>query len=91
MERQLLTLCMLGNCSCFCCHLLTFFIITLFKKLFQEHYQSVSLGPDQDQHSVIVIWVQTDYKDYQRMTKDDQRCGIARKELKLKQKTLYFL
>ena len=30
----LLTLCMLGNFSCFCCRLLTFF-----KNFFQEHYQ----------------------------------------------------
>ena len=35
------TLCILGNCSCFCCCLLTFFKINFFKKLFQEHYQSV--------------------------------------------------
>ena len=24
---------------------------TFFKKLFQEHYQSIKLDPDQDQHS----------------------------------------
>ena len=34
-------LCMLSNFSCFCCHLLTFFKIILFKKIYQEHYQSV--------------------------------------------------
>ena len=34
-------LCMLGNFSCFCCRLLTFFKIFFFKKIFQEHYQSV--------------------------------------------------
>ena len=33
-------LCMLGNFSCFCCRLLTFFKIILFEKFFQEHYQS---------------------------------------------------
>ena len=31
----------LGNFACFCCRLLTFFKINLFKKFFQEHYQSV--------------------------------------------------
>ena len=35
------TLCMLGNVSCFCCHLPTFFKLTFFKKLFQEHFQGV--------------------------------------------------
>ena len=33
--------CMLANFSCFCCRLLTFFKMNLFKKFFQEHYQSV--------------------------------------------------
>ena len=33
--------CMLGNLSCFCCRLLTFFQINFFKIFFQEHYQSV--------------------------------------------------
>ena len=32
---------MLGNFSCFGCYLLTFFKINLFKKNFQEHYQTV--------------------------------------------------
>ena len=41
-----LILCMLGNFSCFCCRLLTFFQwlffkLKFFKKFFQEHYQSV--------------------------------------------------
>ena len=36
-----LTFCMLGNFSCFCCHLLTFSKFDFFKKFFQEHYQSV--------------------------------------------------
>ena len=38
---SVLTLCMLGNFSCYCCGLLTFFKINVFKKFFQEHYQSV--------------------------------------------------
>ena len=51
-----LALCMLGNISCFCCHLLTYFKINFFSKyFFQEHYQSVkqfgstvdqNVGPD---------------------------------------------
>ena len=32
--------CMLCNCSCFCCPLLTFFKINFFKKFFQQNYQS---------------------------------------------------
>ena len=52
---------MLGNFSCFCCHLLTFFIKSTFpKKIFHEHYWSVKWlgsrsGPAtfcQDRHSV---------------------------------------
>ena len=47
-----LTLCMLGNFSCFCCRLQTFFKINFFINFFQEHYQSVNgLYPDEDQHS----------------------------------------
>ena len=34
-------LCMLGNFSCFCCRLLTFYKINFFKKFFQELYQNV--------------------------------------------------
>ena len=32
---------MLGNFSCFCCRLLTFFEINFFRKFFQRHYQGV--------------------------------------------------
>ena len=32
---------MLGNFSCFCCHLLTFFKNQFFKKIFQENYRGV--------------------------------------------------
>ena len=34
--------CMLGNFSCFCCRLLTFFNINFFKKFFQKRCQSVN-------------------------------------------------
>ena len=37
-----LTLCMMGNFTCFCCRLLTFFKINFLIKFFQEHYQSVN-------------------------------------------------
>ena len=36
-----LTLCMLSNVSCFCGSLRFSFKISFFKKLFQEHYQSI--------------------------------------------------
>ena len=42
-SEHLLTLCMLGNFSCFCCRLLTFFKFNFFKKFFQGHYHSVKL------------------------------------------------
>ena len=42
---------MLGNFACFLSSA-DFFKISLFKKLFQEHAQSVSLDSDQDQRSV---------------------------------------
>ena len=45
---------MQGNFSGFCGGLLIFFKNNFFKKIFQEHYQSVKcfLNSDQDQHSV---------------------------------------
>ena len=49
-----LTLCMLGNFSCFCCRLLTFFEIIFYKIFFQEHYSpvkqfgSISVSPGLD-------------------------------------------
>ena len=47
------TLCMLGNFSCFCCRLLTFFKITFPKKSFRNSTRvSNGLDPDQDRHSV---------------------------------------
>ena len=39
---------MLGNISCLCCPLLTFFKMNFFEKLFQK----ISLDPDQDGQSV---------------------------------------
>ena len=44
-----LTLCMLGNFSCFCCHLPTFFKCNFLKNTIRV---SNSLNPDQDQHFV---------------------------------------
>ena len=42
----------LGNYSCFCCCLLTFFKISLFKKFFRDTINvSNGLDPDQDRHS----------------------------------------
>ena len=37
-----LTLCMLGNFSCFCCRLLTFFKLTFLKKIFHISSKNVS-------------------------------------------------
>ena len=47
----ILTLCMLGNFTCFG-HLLIFFKINAFKSFFQEYHQGASLGSDQARPSV---------------------------------------
>ena len=49
-----ITLCMMCNFSCYCCCLLTFFQINLFKILSETFAirMSNSLGPDQDRHYV---------------------------------------
>ena len=68
----LLTFCMLGNFSCFYYQLLNFFQndFPLFKKFFQEQYQSqtVWIQIRTDILSVL-IWVQTVCIGYQHMTK----------------------
>ena len=48
----LLTLCMLGNFSCFCCHLLTFFKSQLFKKILSDIRLSNSLDTDQERKKI---------------------------------------
>ena len=51
--RSGLTLCMLGDFSCSCCRLLTFFKINFFKNPIKNTIRlSNSLDPDQGQHSV---------------------------------------
>ena len=42
-NRLVSTLCMLGNFSCFCWRLLTFFKINFFNNFFQEYYQHAKL------------------------------------------------
>ena len=56
---------MLGNFPWLCCHLLTFFRI--FKKIFQEHYQSVKgFGSRSEDRFLVLIWVKTVCKVYQQ-------------------------
>ena len=67
--KNKIILCMLGNFSCFCCHLPTFSKINFFKKSFRNTIRvSNNLNPDQDQHlsMSVLIWVQTACKDYQQ-------------------------
>ena len=69
-----LTHCMLGNFSCFCCHLLTFFKIYFFKKNL-----SGTLSECQ------TVWIQIRTNDLgtnylQRLSADD-KLPLARKEL----------
>ena len=47
-DHNYLTLCILGNFSCFCCRLLTLFKIDLFEKFFRNTIR-VSNGFDSDQ------------------------------------------
>ena len=67
-----LTLCrQLGNCSCFCCGLLTvFFKIDFFKNAFMDTIGvSNGLGPDQDRRSVDPDLCPPVCKGYQQLTK----------------------
>ena len=62
-----LTPCMLGNFSCFCCHLSTFFKINFFKNSFRNIIRvSNALDSDQDQHSDLgqncLQWLSADDK-----------------------------
>ena len=73
------TFCMLGNFSCFCCRLLTFFKIDFFEKFLQElpsECQTVWIQIRTDILSVL-IWVQTVCRGYQQMTKSP----LARNEI----------
>ena len=68
-----LTLCMLGNFSCFCCRLLTFFKMNFFEKILSgtlSECQTFTIQIRTDRKSVL-IWVQTVCKGYQQMTKGD--------------------
>ena len=67
---KLLTLCILGNYSCFYGCLWTYFKINLFKKSFRNTIRvSNGLDLDQDQCSVALIWIQTVCKGYKQTTK----------------------
>ena len=68
-----LTQCMLGNFSCFCCRLLTFYKINFLKKNFRNTFRvSNNLDPDQDRHSV---GPDLDPNCLQRLSADDKsRC-----------------
>ena len=73
LAHMLLTLCMLGNFSCFCCGVLTFFKMSFFKKKKKLsgtllECQKVWIQIRTDVLSVR-IWVQTVCKDYQQTTK----------------------
>ena len=67
---QALTLCMLGNFSCFCCCLLIFFKINLKKKnsgtLLECQTVWIQIRTDR---MLVLIWVQTVFKDHQQTTK----------------------
>ena len=70
-------LCMLGNFSSYCCHLLTFFKITFFKNYFRNTIRvpnSLDPGPDSvkdDLDPICLIW----------LSADDNKWQLAGKEL----------
>ena len=76
-----LTIFMLGNFSCFCCHLLTFSKIKVFKKSFRNTIRvSNRLDPDRAQQNVgpdlgpICL---------QRLSEDNKKLLLSRKELNI--------
>ena len=78
---ECLTVCMLPNFSCLCCHLLTFCKIYFLQ---QTIIVSKGLDPDQNRRSVSPIWVQTVCKGYQQMTKVTTSKEIVKKSLQVK-------
>ena len=86
MDWPILTLYMLGNFSCFCCHRLTFFKINFFRKFYYEHYQSVK-GLELKFNMSVLSWVQTVCKGNQQMIKvaaSKERVKVKCKENKKK-------
>ena len=74
----LITLCMLGNFSCFCCRLLTFFKISFCEKKFGNTTR-VSNGLDPDQDESFVSY-DLGPSHLQRLSADDKRLLLLRKE-----------
>ena len=74
-----LTLCMLGNFSCFHCFRLTFFKINFFKKFFWEHYQSgKQFGP---RSGLTFCHSRSWSKLFAKVISRQQKLLLARKEL----------
>ena len=74
------TLCMLGNCSCFGCHQLTF--SKLFKKkIILEHYQSVKLF--ESRSGLTFCLSCSGSKLFAKVISRRQKSPLARKELTL--------
>ena len=63
---------MQGNFSCFCCRLLTFFKINFFPKILSGTLLECQMVWIQMRNDIllVLIWVQTNCKGYQQMTKD---------------------
>ena len=70
---------MLGNFSCFCCLLLTFFISNFLKKSSMKTIRvSNGFGPDQDGH---FVGPDPDHNCLQMLSADDKKSPLTRKEL----------
>ena len=71
MHSESLTLCMLGNISCFCCRLLTF-TKNSFRDIIRvsNGFIWIQISTDNLWILSVLIWVQTVCKGYQQMTKE---------------------
>ena len=76
---RVLTHCMLGNISWFCCCLLTFFKINFFKKFFHKHYQSVKKFGSRS--GPTICWSWSGSKLFAKVISRRQKALRARNEL----------
>ena len=74
-----LTLCMLGNFSCFCCRLLTYYKIDFLKKILQGHYKSVKQFGSRSGPTFCLSW--SGSKLFAKVFSRPQKSLLARKEL----------
>ena len=77
--KTFLTLCILGNFSCFCLLLTFFLIIFFFKNLFQEHYWSVKWFGFRSRPMLTRSWSESEL--FAEVISRRQKLSLAWKEL----------